>query len=253
MEKKVALVFVSLVALSVVANASTIYSARASADVYIDNANAASCSQTFDVNNLKTLAATAGGTCKPWMHFAVPQAVFDAVNADPNNLLSAKLQISDNSGTSYKNSGKKPRVFALYQAYDYWTEGDASTDPNALTWNDSSTFGNAVGKYFDTGKSSQITNDYTWPASTTTIQVDLLGGTAISGALVTFLKREAPEDGYITLMLGATGAMGLISDEGAPTAYPEQAPTLILEYIPEPATLTLLGLGALGLIRRRRN
>ena len=214
---KTAIALVALVGLAAVANA-TVVTSRASADAYIDNstANAGSCSQTFDINNLKTLAATAGGTMKPWMRFAVPQAVFNAVNADPNNLLSAKLQISDNSGTSYRNSGKKPRVFALYQAYDYWTEGDASTDPNALTWNNSSTFGNAPLKYFDTSKTSQITNDYTWPASTITIQVDLLGGTAISGAFVTFLKREATEDGYVTLMLAATGQMGLISDEGAP-------------------------------------
>ena len=81
--------------------------------------------------------------------------------------------------------------------------------------------------------------------------------TGSSAALVNFLNTDT--DGVVTLMVartvtGTNSADQWISKEGAGGTYPGNPPMLDLSYIPipEPATIALLGMGLLAVLRRRR-
>ena len=86
---------------------------------------------------------------------------------------------------------------------------------------------------------------------------NVAGGTGdFSGAsLVNFLNADT--DGVATLMFGSPGeTLDPPTNGFAYWATKENTvhapPTLTVEEIPEPATLSLIGLGVLGLLRRRR-
>ena len=235
-----------MAALAAAAHANTIYTAVATDDSYVyrnplDEAGSVDTNYGTAEEMLVRWATDARGTCKPYMRFELP----DDVNFTSANLVSAKLILSGTNGSI--NNGKKPRVFGLLEGAEGWTEA-------GITWTNSvSSYANdAATKYYVDAGSDQITNDYTWPNGTRTIEVDLLGGTAIADAFVTFVFTSNTDD-MISLMLGATGSMNIESTEGATAeSDPNLAPTLVLEYTPEPATLSLLGLGALALLRRKR-
>jgi hypothetical protein len=60
---------------------------------------------------------------------------------------------------------------------------------------------------------------------------------------------QTDTDDAITLLLAANHRTYFQSREAGNEV---DRPTLVIQFVPEPATLTVLGLGALGLIRRRR-
>lgn len=84
----------------------------------------------------------------------------------------------------------------------------------------------------------------------------IAGGTVVTitgNALIAFLQSRVNDNGLVTFITTYPGTegrgYGLATKENATAAY---QPMLQITYIPEPATMVLLGLGGLLSIRRKR-
>lgn len=127
-----------------------------------------------------------------------------------------------------------PNGFNIHAVTSSWTEGN-------VTWNNQPTFGDFLGNMdskidaivsFQNNNLTQIVSD--WHTNTTTNYG---------------LRFKLPDE---TLGTGHSGTWGdtFASRENVATNY--IPPRLDIEYIPEPATLSLLALGGIALLRRRR-
>ena len=180
-------------------------------------------------------------------------------------LTSARLQLYDRrfdeAGGYFR--GRTFEVWGLTdEALDNWIEGNNGTDnnpPGEITWNfapghaaDGTPFN---GPDFDGG--AVHLGDFVYQQSD--------GGWGVPAdvpGLLEFLNADT--NGLATLMLiprdradsryyiATQEAMTLSRTDSTPVELGSQAPRLIITAVPEPTTLTLLALGGLGLLARRR-
>jgi hypothetical protein len=165
---------------------------------------------------------------KSYIKFGVP--------ADLVTINSVTFRLTNlNTGES-DNGGDPVEIWALPDAYDGWDEA-------VLDWNQAtSTYANdPLNRGFTAG---QAVGSGTCNAGKG-VWTDFALDVAKMQALV-----DADSDGLITLTLAAMTSSYFCDSENSQSSY---RPGLIWDYeVPEPATLSLLVLGGLACLRRRR-
>jgi hypothetical protein len=158
---------------------------------------------------------------------------FAVVGLEEKTILSVRFRAHLNT---WSNVPIPPAIQLSYVGDDLWTEGDDSpTNNNGINWinqpSDTTLIGPSEGiddsRYYEWllyQKDSPI--DVYW-------YDDHLAGDGFASYMLTVGNEDLTSYAYFS------------SDEGA------NRPELIIEYIPDPATLVLLGLGTM-LIRKRR-
>jgi len=167
--------------------------------------------------------------CKSYIKFTIPSdvgslnsVVFHLTNIDVGDVTTNQVGLE---------------IWALPNGYDGWLE-------NTLTWNTAtSTYLNdPSGQYFTQG--TQVFSGL------------INGGKAVTTDITLFADRlmnfvSADTDHLITLVLCANSTVGRFCDSENATA--SHRPSITWNYnVPEPVTASLLALGAMAFIRRRR-
>ncbi len=264
------------------------WTAIASADALVDLADMNT--NYGDVNRIETRPLNLDAEVfakKSYLRFDLPNNMdMVAANAVAYSL---KLTAQADANSSYHNfAGRELRVWALSEYYDTWGEnnityrsaleyyGNCSSnvanseyfikdwndidpnypyDPDANGWPGMPVIrGSWVdANHFDTARSVtwNLLNATPNTGLGSTNYVYTAGGWSPDPNTKNFLDVIALDtDQSISLLLCSQYTMYFQSREA-----PDEAdqPTLVIQFVPEPATLTVLGLGALGLLRRRRS
>ena len=152
----------------------------------------------------------------------------------------------DIPGTSGKNGPADPNYPARV-TYDWWN-GQSTADPNAAGIKIT---GLAAGTY-EMNIWVGYPCDLMW--------TDGAGKYTVQGQVQTFVDTPSPPDVWDPVLMNFPGlvpvggeiVLWMESLPGARTPLPAYNAIMMMELIPEPATLSLLALGGLAFIRRRR-
>lgn len=204
-----------------------------SEDVYIEWSNTDGGYTNRNSKGLLKTQWSGGGSptsiVKSYIKFEVPAGVA-ALNSVTLRLTSRDVGESDNDGDPVE-------IWILPDAYDGWSE-------TVLDWNQAtSTYGNDPnGYYFTVGAQTGSGTCNAGKGVPTDFTLD-------TTALLPFVQADG--NGVITLCLAANPATTYwCCDENS---TPDHRPQLTWDYeVPEPATLSLLLLGGLACLRRRR-
>jgi hypothetical protein len=171
---------------------------------------------------------------------------------------SATLTLTKVSGASRNDTITSAR-FALYglnvvadntpQNWDESTLTETGTDIVGLEWN------GVVPLDLSGGRVTNLDMEDVAGITETVVNGGSEGGTvSVTGdPLVSFLQGRVDDNGLVTFIIGnddgTDRGYGLATKENLTESY---RPVLEITYIPEPATIALLGLGGLTLLRRRK-
>jgi len=146
-------------------------------------------------------------------------------------------------------AGRADCTVAVFSITEPWIEGNGGTDddpPGELVWNNKPANGpSALDEILFHG-------DGTGSGASTSITPQEWRSWDVTEAVAAWHEGTAPNYGLL-LTKGATGGDLHVHFRSKDYSGGEFAPMLVVTYVPEPASLSLLGLGALGLLRRRRS
>ena len=165
---------------------------------------------------------------KSYIKFDVP--------ADLVTINSVTLRLTNLNVGESDNDGDPVEIWALPDGYDGWDEA-------VLAWNQatSSYANDPSGRYFTAGQAVGSGTCNAGKGVATDFSLDV----AKMQALV-----DADGDGLVTLTIAAMTSSYWCDSENSQSSY---RPGLIWDYeVPEPATMSLLVLGGLACLRRRR-